>query len=128
VHVFDESFLMLFSFLYDRAANKWCVTGTPMNTSVSDLRGQLDFLEIQRLPNLFAVFSRTMKSHFQKSTSRRRSVANSSDDGVGKFLFFMRNITMRHAIQMKSRIEDTCIMTLPPKVRSFFFNVLNNSY
>ncbi len=87
-----------------------------MNTSVKDLRGQLAFIGIKNVSSYFSVFAANLRSHF-KSSSKRSACASSSSDNVGKFLFMMRSIMMRHAIQMKSREENRSIMTLPPKVR-----------
>ncbi len=96
-----------------KAVNKWCVTGTPMNTSVTDLKGQLAFLGIPDVSQYFSVFAQRMKSH--SSASRRRGSCDFFGDRAGGFLFMMRSIMMRHAIQMKSRTEERSIMSLPPK-------------
>ena len=94
-----------------------------MNTSLSDLRGQLTFIGIQKVPQLFSLFESTMKEHFRYNKSNRRQSLNSYASRNGDFLFLMRNIMMRHSIQMKSRVEEANIMTLPPKVRSFWQNL-----
>ena len=85
-----------------------------MNTSVKDLKGQLSFIGINNVASYFSVFSEKMKSHFYKSS--RRNSYDALDDKPGQFLFMMRSIMIRHAIQMKSRAEGRSIMTLPPKV------------
>jgi hypothetical protein len=93
-----------------------------MNTSLSDLRGQLTFIGIQKVPQLFTVFQSLMKEHFGPKKTRGHSWSPSKSRN-GDFLFLMRNIMMRHSIQMKSREEEANIMTLPPKVCSFWQNL-----
>lgn len=91
-----------------------------MSTSLNDLRGPLSFLGFDNVPQLFSKFANQMQRHFGKSKRSRRQHSYSlySDCKHGDFLFLMRNIMIRHAIQMKSRIGGRSIMTLPPKVRS----------
>ena len=107
---------------YCRAVNKWCVTGTPMNTSLSDLKGQFSFLGIEDTPELFSTFLKEMPTCHNVSAAlvRRRdhrySKSGKEKDSPGGVLFTLRNIMMRHSIQMKSRTEQRSIMSLPPKV------------
>ena len=96
------------------AVNKWCVTGTPMNTTPKDLRGQLSFIGVSHLDKMFSIFAESMSKLFNKS-SRRRSFGNPS---VGAFLFLMRNVMIRHSIDQTGRDSNTGIMVLPPKVRT----------
>lgn len=99
-------------FLFFRAVNKWCVTGTPLNTSLKDIRGQLQFLGFQDTAQLFSRFSDQMVQRFSQAKKDRYS----ENDDAGSYIFLLRNIMMRHAIQMKSRAEERSIMSLPPKV------------
>mmetsp|Transcript_17991 Transcript_17991/g.26380 ORF Transcript_17991/g.26380 Transcript_17991/m.26380 type:complete len:1495 (-) Transcript_17991:800-5284(-) len=78
--------------------NKWCVTGTPMNTSIADLRNQLAFVGIQHTKAMFGVFN---------------SSSDGSDDWKGSFLFTMRNLMMRHSMKQKQRANGKDLMSLP---------------
>lgn len=98
------------------AANKWCVTGTPMNTSPRDLRSQLSFIGINYIDNMFNFFMAAMEDVFASSNRKRRRWGNNSSFMcVGPFLHFMRNIMVRHSITQTSRGSNVAIMSLPPK-------------
>lgn len=107
---------------YCRAVNKWCVTGTPMNTSLKDLKGQLSFLGIEDKSDIFSSFSKDLPtcSKVTAGELRRNEYryfnSTKQKDSPGRLLFTLRNIMMRHSIQMKSRTEQRSIMSLPPKV------------
>ena len=114
---------------YCRAVNKWCVTGTPMNTSLKDLKGQLSFLGIEDIPKFFTTFSKDMTTCC--NVSGKNSNKSKAKDSPGGVLFTLRNIMMRHSIQMKSCAEQRSIMSLPPKVsfKSFLkFSLCYNIY
>ena len=98
------------------AVNKWCVTGTPMNTTPKDLRGQLSFIGVSHLDKMFSIFTESMCDLFNSSRKRRRGYTESGS--VGAFLFLMRNVMIRHAIDQTGRDSNTGIMVLPPKVRT----------
>lgn len=93
------------------AVNKWAVTGTPMNTSLNDLNGQLKFVGLEHLPAMFRVFQEDMPSHF---SSRKRT--NTHNDCAARFLFVMRSILIRHSIKQQGRMSNIDIMSLPPKI------------
>lgn len=98
------------------AANKWCVTGTPMNTSPTDLKSQLNFIGISYMDKMFSMFSNSMAAVFTTSAgTRRRSWNLNQNAAIGPFLFFMRNAMIRHALTQTVRNSNVCIMTLPPK-------------
>ena len=107
---------------YCRAVNKWCVTGTPMNTSLKDLKGQFSFLGIEDKTSLFSRFSKDMPTCSKVTAAElqrngyRYSNSRKQIDSPGGVLFTLRNIMMRHSIQMKSLKEQKSIMSLPPKV------------
>ena len=98
------------------AVNKWAVTGTPMNTTPTDLRGQLSFIGLSYMSKMFSLFASSMQGVFKTSKRRRRnSWRLSSNESIGPFLFLMRNVMIRHAISQCSRDTKVGIMTLPPK-------------
>jgi SNF2 family DNA or RNA helicase len=88
------------------ADHKWIVSGTPINTSVLDLKSQLSFLGIENVQSLFNMFCNT------------RNYAYSSEGDIGspaELLFFLRNIMMRHAQKQTYRGTYTTLMSLPAK-------------
>mmetsp|Transcript_12559 Transcript_12559/g.14725 ORF Transcript_12559/g.14725 Transcript_12559/m.14725 type:complete len:570 (-) Transcript_12559:449-2158(-) len=93
------------------AVNKWAVTGTPMNTSLNDLNGQLKFVGLEHLPAMFRAFQADMPSHFN-----RRKRMNTNNDCAARFLFVMRSILIRHSIKQQGRMSNTDIMSLPSKI------------
>lgn len=98
------------------AVNKWCVTGTPMNTSPKDLRSQLSFIGINYVDQMFNLFANTMGDLFTSNSKKRNRWHDEVDiTCAGPFLYFMRNIMIRHAITQTSRSSNVAIMSLPPK-------------
>jgi hypothetical protein len=83
-----------------------------MNTTFNDLKGQLSFLGFE---NAGAIFTKLNDDMASKSSRSSKHYVSSRID-AGRCLFLLRNIMMRHSIQMKSRAEDRSLMSLPPKV------------
>jgi len=54
------------------AANKWCVTGTLMNTTPNDSKSQLAFIGVNRLDRMFYLFANSMKAFFNNTSTRKR--------------------------------------------------------
>ena len=82
------------------AQNRWLVSGTPISSTIKDLKNQLNFLGIQSIESIFKTFRE----------------GKSGDVGSpGEMLFFLRNILMRHTQAMKYRGTDTTLMSLPAK-------------
>lgn len=97
------------------AANKWCVTGTPMNTSPRDLRSQLSFIGISNIDQMFSLFMSAMGDVFSANKRKRYRWNVDSYLCVGPFLYFMRNVMIRHSITQTTRDSNVAIMSLPPK-------------
>jgi hypothetical protein len=51
-----------------------------------------------------------------KTTRRRRYLAEPDPRKFGHFVFFLRNVMIRHTHKQKYRGTDTTLMSLPPKV------------
>jgi SNF2 family DNA or RNA helicase len=88
------------------ARNKWCVTGTPFQTSVLDIKNQLKFVGIEQVEAMFgSVFAQTTLKKIrdrQARGHRRRDYTYSQDSRrLGHFTFFMRSVMMRHSMTQK---------------------------
>jgi len=94
------------------AAHKWGVTGTPVNTSLNDLKGQLKMIGLEDVGPMFNVFQNDMAVHFSNNRKRRY---HDRDIKAGNFLFTMRNILIRHSLKQQGTLSNTYIMSLPPK-------------
>lgn len=98
------------------AVNKWCVTGTPMNTSPKDLKSQLSFIGINHVDQMFSLFANAMRDLFSSNNKKRHRWHDFDYLACkGPFLYFMRNIMIRHSITQTSRSSNVAIMSLPPK-------------
>lgn len=108
------------------ADHKWCVTGTPISTSVQDLVGQLKYVGLEDANNYFSkTFKSTIMNHvndrqMSKPTRRRRGSDDDDYGGhdrrlLGHFSFFMRNVLMRHSMDQTYKNTVTKLMTLPSK-------------
>lgn len=85
------------------ADHKWLVSGTPLNTSLKDLKNQLKFIGIQHVDSYFSKF-------FPKMKDNKAATANPCC-----LIFMLRNIMMRHAQKQMYRNSKTTLMSLPSK-------------
>jgi len=95
------------------AENKWCVTGTPVNTNMNDLKMQLKFVGLSHVNDYFSVFNATT---FARIHGGKQNKDQSEDfRQFGHFSFLMRNVVLRHAMKQQYRKSSTDLMQLPPK-------------
>jgi SNF2 family DNA or RNA helicase len=103
--------------------NKWLVSGTPVNTSLNDLRSQLVFLGVEDVETIFSNFTESVLRHTNDSQAathrrRRRFVPTlATSPRIGHFTFFMRSVLLRYSQKQTYRNSTTTLMSLPPKVR-----------
>lgn len=90
------------------ADHKWLVSGTPINTNISDLKNQLKFLGIEHVDDFFRVFN-------PPKSRGRRFYLSGQTESKGAMLFFLRSIMMRHTQNQKYRGTETTLMSLPSK-------------
>jgi len=86
------------------ADHKWLVSGTPVNTSLQDLKNQLKFIGMEDVDSYF--------SRFYSSYHGRR---NQEISRPGHLIFMLRNIMMRHTQKQRYRNTKTTLMSLPVK-------------
>ena len=99
-----------------QAENKWCVTGTPINTNVMDLKNQLSFIGLDDLNSMFSLLSSRMGHHNGgKPTGGRRRRWGGTAHEVGPFNFLMRSLLIRHTMEQKCRETNRDLMSLPEK-------------
>lgn len=104
---------------------KWLVSGTPMMTSLTDLRNQMNFLGIERVDELWQTFAnvlqhtndRTAKMGKKRRGRDREQLENASPGlpQVAHFVFLMRLLMSRHSQRQTYRGTTTTLMSLPPK-------------
>jgi len=99
------------------ADNKWLVSGTPINTTVMDLKNQLLFLGIENASAMMEVFKESMFRRIH-DPSVTKGTSHLSLPGFGMFSFLARSIIMRHSQAQKYTGTNTTLMSLPPKVRT----------
>jgi len=98
------------------AENRWAVTGTPINTSVRDLKNQLKFIGIQHVEKKFRRFEPLWTSHTQEYSSYYgRNCTACRHSPFGSFLFLMRGLIIRHSISMKHTSDGSDLVPLPKK-------------
>lgn len=98
------------------AENKWCVTGTPMNTSLGDLKNQLKFIGIEHTELLFDRL-KGAEMHMSKSSGSRHNRRNEyRTKEIGNLLFFLRSVMIRHSMKQMHQGSSNDLMSLPPKV------------
>lgn len=86
--------------------------GEPFSTSMDELRPQLKFLGIEYVDEMFKVFQTTAFAH----SGDPKAIPKIQKVQIGNFLFFMRNIMLRHSAAQTYRGTSTTIMSLPSKV------------
>ena len=112
------------------ADNKWLVSGTPINTTVMDLKNQLLFLGIENASAMMEVFKASLFRHIN-DPSKTKGTLKLYLPGLGMFSFLARSIMMRHSQAQKYTGTNTTLMSLPPKVRMLLrllWNVLAVQY
>ena len=92
------------------ADHKWIVTGTPVNTSVKDLRNQLKFIGIEHVDDIFRI---CCEGEF--SYGRHRRGSGDMIEAPSQLLFFLRSLVMRHTQRQCYRGTQTTLMSLPAK-------------
>jgi hypothetical protein len=104
-------------------------TGTPIQTSLTDLKNQLEFLGIENVNDMFRLFRNTLihtNDRAAQQGKRHRYFFDYDEfSGIngnivlGHFLFFLRTIFLRHSQQQRYRNTPSrlTLMDLPPKVR-----------
>lgn len=95
------------------AENKWCVTGTPVNTSMTDLMTQLQFVGLSNVAKYFQLFNSTTFSRMRTCTDGAISLPHNRH--FGHFAFFARQCILRHSMKQQYRKSSTDLMQLPPK-------------
>ena len=112
------------------ADHRWAVTGTPINTSLMDLSNQLKLIGIQDVAEYFEFFRNsvmgTVNDH-SKAKSRRRGCEQKhlKDNRLfGHFVFFMRNLMMRHTKSQKFLATNIDLMALPAKVSILLYSTI----
>lgn len=94
--------------------------GTPVCTSLLDLKNQLGFLGVEHLNAYINTFraSAFQRTNDQQRMGRKYQCSTDPHD-IGPFAFFMRSLLMRHTQSQKYLGTETTLMSLPNKVRIF---------
>lgn len=82
-----------------------------------DVKGQLQFVGIENIDEMFQDFSQTVLDHIGEKQPKHsyQSVPGESRK-FGHFTFLMRAVMIRHAQQQQYQGTSTTLMSLPPKV------------
>lgn len=117
-HVLRQTSGQTRSVLALQAENKWCVTGTPINTNIMDLKNQISFIGLDdHLTSIFSLLSSRMGHHNggKVTGGRRRRHWGGTIHEVGPFNFLMRSLLIRHTMEQKCRETNRDLMSLPEK-------------
>jgi len=90
------------------ADNRWLVSGTPVNTSINDLKSQLKLLGIEHVDEMFGRF-------IAKAGHRSHNRNKKKETYKPELFFFLRSILMRHSMKQTYRGTNNSILELPPK-------------
>jgi hypothetical protein len=101
------------------------MSGTPVNTTVMDLKNQLSFLGIQDHSDLMEYFKESFFRHINDSSAGSNYYRYDKHvvPGLGLFTFFMRSIMMRHSQNQQYTGTNTTLMNLPPKVSTLLLSI-----
>ncbi|CAB9523044.1 regulator of chromatin subfamily A member 3-like 1 [Seminavis robusta] len=97
------------------ADHKWLVSGTPVNTTLGDLRNQLTFLGVEEAGPMMEKFKETAFVHAVDPSVGKHAVHTMETPSFGNLLFFLRNIMLRHTQKQTYRGTSTTLMMLPKK-------------
>jgi hypothetical protein len=102
------------------------LSGTPVNTSLKDLKNQLEFIGIENVDKMFTVFFGTAFHHMndQYMSKRWDNNVHGNDRVFGHFMFLLRCIMIRHTQRTQKYCgTTTTLMSLPPKVRNWILEI-----
>ena len=90
--------------------------GTPMSTSVSDLKQQLKFIGLGSVDEMFQSHFNWLMDHTTEN-NMNGGIAIGDGHMLGHFMFLMRNVMIRHTQTQTYRgtTPPTTLMNLPPK-------------
>ncbi|GAQ84668.1 DEAD-box protein [Klebsormidium nitens] len=92
------------------AERRWCCTGTPINTSISDLYGQFTFLKLSPF-NTLATFQKEIGMPFEHASHGH----GSSGAGRAVLVDLLSKVMIRHTKSQKINGEE--LLVLPPKTQ-----------
>ena len=125
--------LLCFGLLVKFCSLQCLSPGTPIQTSLTDLKNQLKFLGIDNINEMFLMFRNTLEHtndraaqqgkkwrrgrHFS-NYMREPELGNLGKLRFGHFMFFLRSVFLRHSQQQRYRssVPKVTLMSLPPKV------------
>jgi hypothetical protein len=97
-----------------------CHQGTPISTTLVDLKNQLEWLGLENVNEMFGCFKRLLAHTNDPSAGAgqgRRGRRHKISKGriFGHFTFLMRAVMMRHAQNQSYAGTSNTLMSLPPK-------------
>ena len=90
---------------------RWCMSGTPINTDVTDLQGQAQFLRFSPLDE--KAYYEPVRSAIMASSSSH-SYEPMHGDYYARFLSIMRRVVVRHS-KKQTTADGSDLLTLPEK-------------
>lgn len=101
---------------------RWAVSGTPMNTAISDLAGQCRSLGLLPLgdPIYWDILAgkKTGNARYSRRAILENSLSSESN-GYSAILAILRRVLLRHGKSMKYAKGEEDLLSLPPKSRPF---------